>query len=346
MIKIIVPNTQKVRNGKNDPISTSADVDAFISHLYRSAPLISPDQYRSWALEQLSRVIEFDAAIWVSGNRSAERIYVASQQGLDEHFFQKIKDSLTINPIYDRAESNLGQAVDMADVISDQDFYQSQIYLQVFQPYGIERILASAHFDENSGLHSLLSIYRSDREHAFNEEERELQQRLIYHLVSAVSYAFFLHLRIGSSLQQTEDHSSSAICDRDGWFHEVQPGFTTLLNEHFPERKMAQLPVPIPLSMSAETQIVKEGALSFELRPQGDLIIVTLRAIGPLDLLSEREKEVVDIVCKGLSFKETGRILGLATSTVSNHIYRCYEKLGITSRSELARMVNEQPGIR
>ncbi|MEH6348150.1 MAG: LuxR C-terminal-related transcriptional regulator, partial [Bermanella sp.] len=61
---------------------------------------------------------------------------------------------------------------------------------------------------------------------------------------------------------------------------------------------------------------------------------------SPLDLLSAREQEVMQAITRGLSFKEAAREIGVAPSTVSNHLYKIYRKLNISSRSELALVVN------
>lgn len=324
-------------------MTDSIAIDAFISHLYRAAPSIAPDQYRVWALEQLSRVIDFDAAFWGTGNRATISFHYINHVGLDDQYATRLEETMDINPIRDGVLNNLGKPVDMSDVISDEAFYQSELYRVLFQPYGIERILASGHIDMNCGLYTLLSLYRFDRDHVFTDKERQLQQHLIYHLVSAVSHAFFLHLRVGTLLQETMDQSASAICDKYGCFHEVQPRFVTLLNEHFPKREASTLPFTIPaLDPSQEPEVMEVNNLGVELKPMGDLVMVSLRDLGPLDRLSDREKQIVERICKGLSFKEVARSLDLAPSTVSNHLYRVYDKLGISSRTELAQLVDAQ----
>lgn len=42
----------------------------------------------------------------------------------------------------------------------------------------------------------------------------------------------------------------------------------------------------------------------------------------------------------GVTGKEVGRELGMASSTVSNRMYRIYRKLGVTSRASLAKLVH------
>jgi len=51
--------------------------------------------------------------------------------------------------------------------------------------------------------------------------------------------------------------------------------------------------------------------------------------------LTQREKEVVDELLKGLSYKEISFVLGITTTTVNDHIKSVYTKLGVRSKSEL-----------
>jgi DNA-binding CsgD family transcriptional regulator len=55
--------------------------------------------------------------------------------------------------------------------------------------------------------------------------------------------------------------------------------------------------------------------------------------------LTERENEVVKLIVKGKSNKEIGRILFVSISTVKNHIYNIYRKLGVSSRGQLVHTV-------
>ncbi len=50
--------------------------------------------------------------------------------------------------------------------------------------------------------------------------------------------------------------------------------------------------------------------------------------------LTDREREIMDELARGLTYKEIGRRLGISGATVKNHLYRIYEKLGVRSRTE------------
>lgn len=53
------------------------------------------------------------------------------------------------------------------------------------------------------------------------------------------------------------------------------------------------------------------------------------------DLLSKREREIVRAVSEGLTNQEIGERLGLSKHTVKNHLFKVFEKLGVSNRVEL-----------
>jgi len=62
-----------------------------------------------------------------------------------------------------------------------------------------------------------------------------------------------------------------------------------------------------------------------------------------LDLLAPQELQIARLAAEGLSNREIGQQLYLSRRTVSNHLYRMFPKLGITSRAELAAVVGASP---
>jgi DNA-binding NarL/FixJ family response regulator len=57
-----------------------------------------------------------------------------------------------------------------------------------------------------------------------------------------------------------------------------------------------------------------------------------------LNLLSERELEVVRLLAAGLTNREIAHRLGLSQHTVKNYLFRIFDKLGVSSRVELLYM--------
>jgi DNA-binding NarL/FixJ family response regulator len=59
----------------------------------------------------------------------------------------------------------------------------------------------------------------------------------------------------------------------------------------------------------------------------------------PFSELSDREQQVIALVCNGLSNKEIADRLVVSAGTIKNHLDAIYEELGVRSRIELMRNV-------
>ena len=65
--------------------------------------------------------------------------------------------------------------------------------------------------------------------------------------------------------------------------------------------------------------------------------LATAPQVAPLAFsqLTAKEREIVDAVLKGLSNKQIAADFGLSASTVKNHLYAVFKKLGVTNRYAL-----------
>lgn len=72
--------------------------------------------------------------------------------------------------------------------------------------------------------------------------------------------------------------------------------------------------------------------------------VMTMLAQSPAPTadLTPRESDVVRQVAQGQRNKEIARSLGISEGTVKMHLHNLYEKLGVSSRTELALLAKEQ----
>jgi DNA-binding NarL/FixJ family response regulator len=61
------------------------------------------------------------------------------------------------------------------------------------------------------------------------------------------------------------------------------------------------------------------------------------KASGPVEVLSDREREVLQYVARGHTYKEIGEELYIAPKTVENHVRNILSKLHLNRRQELIR---------
>jgi DNA-binding NarL/FixJ family response regulator len=63
---------------------------------------------------------------------------------------------------------------------------------------------------------------------------------------------------------------------------------------------------------------------------------------GPFPQLTDREREILDLIAGGLRNQAIAERLGLAPKTVANHISSIFSKLQVTDRSEAIVRAREQ----
>lgn len=313
----------------------------FISELYLATSKIELAEYREWALSQLQQLIEFDGAIWSNGHQQTIKFHNHTLVNVPKSLTQTLLDNLSINPIVEKLFENLGAPVDMRDLMSDEHFYQSEIYLKCFKPHSVERILSSIHLDERTGLFTVLTLYRFKRDSPFSEQDKQIQAQVLFHLLTAANHALFLQLEQSeNSKLQAHKNSHKAICDKHGYFHQTQTSFIDLLASTYNKKNETNnslLKLPFKLDINKKSYEIDN--LQVELKPFNDLFLVEIWPQGPLDSLTIREQEIVQLLAQGLTFKEAARKLDLSPSTVSNHLYRIYQKLNIGSKSELFKLI-------
>ena len=86
---------------------------------------------------------------------------------------------------------------------------------------------------------------------------------------------------------------------------------------------------------------------------QLQLLLSTLRKAPPVrvvpspgtNLLTPRETQVASLVAEGFQTKEIAQKLGITEHTVSNNLFRIYNKLGISSRVELVLYLLKQQDL-
>ncbi|MEP6674865.1 MAG: response regulator transcription factor [Ferruginibacter sp.] len=73
------------------------------------------------------------------------------------------------------------------------------------------------------------------------------------------------------------------------------------------------------------SQIARKVVAAFQNKPVMD---------ESLNLLSRREKEILEMLAKGLLYKEIAAMLFISQETVRKHVYHIYEKLHVNNRVE------------
>jgi DNA-binding NarL/FixJ family response regulator len=81
------------------------------------------------------------------------------------------------------------------------------------------------------------------------------------------------------------------------------------------------------------SQIARKVVIAFQQKQSSDMTSEADKADSKrMDLLSVREKEILEYLSKGLMYKEIAAQLFLSPETVRKHVYHIYEKLHVSNR--------------
>jgi DNA-binding NarL/FixJ family response regulator len=81
------------------------------------------------------------------------------------------------------------------------------------------------------------------------------------------------------------------------------------------------------------SQIARKVVAAFQHKTP-PLAAVSAVTADPLEALSRREKEILEMLSKGLLYKEIAEQLYISAETVKKHVYHIYEKLHVSNRIE------------
>ncbi len=208
--------------------------------------------------------------------------------------------------------------------------------------WGLAHILCTAVVAQDMGLYWVLSQYRANPAQPFSEEERAATEMLVPHLVSAARRARIGQLRARSRV--TDTHGQAAlVANQQGTVLEAEPGLTELLRAQWPGWVGPLLPrelAALAQRPTARREVL--GRLAFRADAADGVVLMHVRRSVPADQLTAREREIAEAFSRGETYLELSASHGVAPNTVRRHLSNIYEKLGISSKAELEKMIRDE----
>ncbi|MFL5346201.1 MAG: LuxR C-terminal-related transcriptional regulator, partial [Hyalangium sp.] len=113
----------------------------------------------------------------------------------------------------------------------------------------------------------------------------------------------------------------------------IQPNLARRLLRHFRVD-----PDSVPLPATARPAAPEAApAPKVEAAPEavpGPVAVAAAEEESPLKPLSDREKEILQLIAKGVSNSEAAKLLNLSKATIRTHLEHIYRKLEVTNRVE------------
>lgn len=204
----------------------------------------------------------------------------------------------------------------------------------------IEHVMCTSMISPEAGLYWVMSVYRADADRPFTEVEREAMELVVPHLMAAARRARIGQLRVRTHVSDGHGQAA-AIANDEGLVLEAEPGFPELLAQGWPGWAGPVLPAPLAEALAAGGQArLVQGRVVLRLDPADGVVLLHVRRAVAADQLTAREREIAEAFSHGESHRELGERFGVSPNTVRRHLANIYEKLGISSKAELDRMLS------
>lgn len=307
-------------------------LNALTLQLHRIGRELSFSQFQPSALELIQEIIPFDSAWW--GNAAAEpmeihRLYLCN---CDDSILQTYTPYMQQDFFRAALMAQPGVTINMADLTTRARYVRTALYREVGKRYRVEWSLGTLLVEPVSSLYEFLTLWRHDPKRPFSEIERQTKELLMPHLAEARRAA-----RLREVLDDTHERLGRwAVADERGYLREASPNFIQCLREHWPDWRGNRLPEGLIGSVQTATPF-SAGRMKFQITPKGTFRYVNVSGFNALDNLSAREREIVSHYARGRSHAAIATELGLAATTVRNHIASSYRKLAVNNKVELVQ---------
>ena len=292
-------------------------------------------------LGELARLVPFDVAVIGTGTiqHGATRTHDYLVHGLPPEFMESWLHVSDEDRVIIEAMRRPGCAVTY-------DGRTSTLYGDAAgkhaRRWGITHVLANAQVYAESGLYWVMGLARRDAGRPFDDVECEIIDLVAPHLVAVHRRARLEHFRATARLGDGHGRAT-ALVNRDGLLLEADPTLAVLLRRAWPSWSGPWLPPDVRAQIGAGSTVRSErGRIVLRFSEVDDAFVLHVREAQPADSLTEREKEIALAFSLGDTSRQVAEKLGVAPNTVRRHLANVYEKLGISSKTELHRMLGDR----
>ena len=325
----------------------TSDLEAALAFLGEANAIDEPDPFPKTLVASLRNLVPCDWAAYCELDRVRRiRILEESDPELVDDVDAELETYWRLrhqHPLCRHEDETRDfRAKKISDFVTTKELRRREIYWEYFHPWGVE-------YQMSVGLDAPLShtkVFILDRMGGrdFTERDRAVLNLLRPHLASLYAAAQVRRrARAALALLERTEAALVVLGKRDRLEY-ATPEAQRLLAAYFradgatlpeelaawlPEQRRAQTPEPLKVSRGEVSLLVNlvDGSLFLEERRDAPR-------------LTEREREILDLVAAGKTNAEIAETIWIAPGTVRKHLENIYEKLGVHSRTAAVATLN------
>ena len=314
------------------------ELSTFLLELHGKRTTLGYRAMQRSAFEELRRLIPLDGGLLAVGT-----IQNGVPQGHDVFLFEKPPELMEswdkvkhLDQLAFLATGSPGTTINVSASGPVYDGYEA--VREHCARFDLEHMMCTAHIYAEAGLYWVMSLYRSARMPAFTEAERETNELVAPHIFAATRNARLGELR--TLTRMGDGHGQlAAISSPSGLVLETEPGLVDILRREWPRWAGPFVPPPIESMLKTGAGRFVGTRIVVRVDSADDARLVHVRPRVAADELTERERSIAEAFSLGETHRDIGNTLGIAPATVRRHLANVYEKLGVSSKAELDRML-------
>ena len=323
----------------------NSDLQAVVEFLGDASSIEGPEPFPRPLLESLHGLVPSDAVVYDELDRVREtvlweEIFPGETDGPDEPTYWDVRDQ---HPVCHHHEvAGDFRALKLSDFLTRSELGRTEIYRDWLHPWGVE-------YQMSVGLdaplsHTKVFLFSRTGGRDYNERDRAVLDFLRPHLANLYEAAQ-ARRRAAQALSLLEEADAGlVILDRAGRIEHATPEALRLLSAYFrdfrsgpPMEIVAWLVEQRQASSPAPLRVVGEE-LSLVVHLVGGALLLEEERVAPP--LTDREREILELVAAGKTNAEIAEAIWIAPGTVRKHLENVYEKLGVHSRTAAVATLN------
>ena len=315
----------------------AALISQFTLDLYRASHEVPFRHFQEHALDLMKKVIAFDSAWWGSACAIPLEIHRLHLHNCDKEFADAYPQYMNDDFFREALIQNPGVTINMSDLITHEAYVQTKVYKGVGRRFKVEYSLGTLVIEPVSTLFEFITLWRHDPRKPFDEAERQTKQLLMRHLAEANRHSRIHHLLAGGMVQG----ATWALADDRAYLRDVSPAFVIRIRSEWPKWQGDRLPDSLAECV-IKARPYKGREFIIEVTQREGFRFLEVRSFSSLERLAPRERDIAERYAQGKTYADIATELFLSPTTVRNQIARCFKKLGVNNKTELASLVNRR----
>ena len=326
-----------------DDDARTAALSSVVLQLHRGCRTWPAAAFQSRACELLTEVLPFDGGIWGTESAATQRVVALYPYAVPDRVWSSyLTQGSGGDPLLAAARAApAGTAVVMnfthlavpaADGVAAEP-------LHFFESHGLAQGLAMAQIEPLSKLRAFFCVWRQAGGQPFGPADQQLLQFVLPHLMETARESQLSRATAGSDAQTAP--RSHAVCNRMGVTQHLDDRCLALLRLEWPQWTGGVLPAPLVQALQQPEPALFVGRrIAVRMVVNDDAVLLAVRLRAACDRLSARQRSIADLYASGCTGPEIAQRLGLAASTVNNHLGEVFKKLQVSSKVQLARVLD------